>query len=997
MNRSKGIGISTCCFATLGVFAIAFSGAGASWRADQQFTPSPDYAPPELLAHGYTGEDWRQILAAYQLRRHSAFAQPGAPDASSFRMRNPGQRWLSLFNGRGVQVQPDHGRWTWGLEFDVPAGQRARVHAQGNRLSYHWSEAVEEWFVNDQRGLEHGFTVHAPPPGSNDAIELRMRVRGELTARAAGPTELAFADEAGATELLYRGLKAWDATGKPLRATLEIPEPGLIGIRVDTTGARYPVTIDPLVQQAYLKASNTDANDWFGFSVSVSGETVVVGAILEASAAAGVNGNQADNGLPASGAAYVFVRNGGSWSQQAYLKASNPDRDDFFGFDVDASGDTIVVGAPYESSAAQGVDGDQTNNDAPRSGAAYVFVRNDGVWVQQAYLKASNTDNAIQSGERFGHSVAVSGQTIVVGAPIEGSGSTGVNGDQSDNSARASGAAYVYVRSAGTWLMQAYLKASNTELGDSFGEVAIDGDTIAVGAWFESSNARTVNGNQTDNSAISAGAVYVFVRSGAVWSQQAYLKASNADPGDRFGIDVAVAQDTILVGADGEAGEPTGVNGNQANNNFTDAGAAYVFVRNTGVWSQQAYLKAPNAEADDRFGLSVAASGDRAAVGAFSERGGGTGLDADPADHSAFMAGAAYLYRRTAGAWEAQSYVKASNTGVDDSFGYRVAISGDTLLATAHREASNATGVNGNQADNSADSAGAAYAFLVQDASSLGAFNDGLWLLDRNGDFIFDSATEVVEWGSLNDIPVHGDWNGDGFRNLGSFSGGTWFLDRNGDANFDPATEIFGWGASGWTPVTGDWNGDGITDLGVVDPSTSTWFVDLNGDFLFDPATEIRGWGSPGDTPIVGDWDGDGDDDLGVFSDGTWFIDFDGNGQFDPATDQRGWGAPGWTPVVGDWDGDGADELAAVSPQSVWFRDLNGDFVYDPATETLGWGSPRDEPVVVDWNGDGVDDVGVFSGGTWFIDLNGNGQFDPAQEIYGWGVSGWTPVPGPWN
>jgi len=282
-------------------------------------------------------------------------------------------------------------------------------------------------------------------------------------------------------------------------------------------------------------------------------------------------------------------------------------------------------------------------------------------------------------------------------------------------------------------------------------------------------------------------------------------------------------------------------------------------------------------------------------------------------------------------------------------------------------------------------------------SAELGVFTGGLWFVDRNSDFTFDSMSEIVGWGSPDDVPVRGDWNGDGFRDLGVFSGGTWFLDRNGDFGFDPATEIFGWGAPGWTPVTGDWNGDGITDLGVVDPATSTWFLDLNGDFQFDPATEIRGWGSPGDTPVVGDWDGDGDDDIGVFSGGTWFIDFNGNCQFDPATDQRGWGAAGWTPVVGDWDGDGADELGAISPQSVWFRDVNGDFVYAPATETLGWGSPGDEPVVADWNGDGVDDVGVYSGGTWFIDANGNGQFDPAQEIHGWGVAGWTPVPGPWN
>jgi len=279
----------------------------------------------------------------------------------------------------------------------------------------------------------------------------------------------------------------------------------------------------------------------------------------------------------------------------------------------------------------------------------------------------------------------------------------------------------------------------------------------------------------------------------------------------------------------------------------------------------------------------------------------------------------------------------------------------------------------------------------------LGAFTDGVWFVDRNGDLAFDPATEISGWGSPGDTPVRGDWNGDGFRDLGVFSNGTWYLDRNGDAVFDPATEIVGWGAAGWLPVTGDWNGDGKTDIGAVDPATSTWFLDLNGDLVFDPATEIRGWGSPGDTPVVGDWNGDGADDIGVFSSGTWFLDLNGDGVFDPATEQKGWGVAGWMPVVGDWNGDGADEIGAVAPDSTWFRDLNGDFAFDPATEVLGWGAPGDKPAVADWNGDGVDDVGVFSGGMWFIDSAGNGVFDPGTDMFGWGVAGWTPVAGAWQ
>jgi hypothetical protein len=188
-----------------------------------------------------------------------------------------------------------------------------------------------------------------------------------------------------------------------------------------------------------VKASNTDIFDSFGVSVAVSGDTVLVGAWDEASNATGVNGDQADNSAVQAGAAYVFARNGTTWSQQAYLKASNTDAHDAFGIQVAVAGDTVVVGAPSESSSATGVDGDQEDNSAGAAGAAYVFVRNGTTWSQQAYLKASNTN----ASDGFG-GVAVSGDTVVVGAIGESSNATGVNGDQTDNSAMFAGAAYVF-------------------------------------------------------------------------------------------------------------------------------------------------------------------------------------------------------------------------------------------------------------------------------------------------------------------------------------------------------------------------------------------------------------------------------------------------------------------------------------------------------------------------------------------------------------------------
>jgi hypothetical protein len=433
-------------------------------------------------------------------------------------------------------------------------------------------------------------------------------------------------------------------------------------------------------QQAYLKASNTEQEDDFTYSLAISGDTVVVGAYGEDSNSPGVDGNQGNNDAPYSGAVYVFVHSGTTWSQQAYLKASNPAEGDSFGYSVAVSGDTVVVGATGESGLAY------------EAGAAYVFVRSGTSWSQQAYLKASNPDFE----DLFGFSVAVSGDTVVVGAPYEDSSATGVNGNESDNSAPDSGAAYVFVRSGTTWSQQAYLKASTTNMFDSFGEsVALSGNTVVVGAPVQD----------------SAGAAYVFVRTGITWNQQAYLKGSNTEYMDAFGTSVAVSDNTLVVGAPDEDSKAKGVNGDDTDNSVDGSGAAFVFIRNGTSWSQQAYLKASNTDAQDKFGLSVSVSSDTVAVGALWEASNATGVNGDQNDNSAESAGAAYVFTRSEATWSQQAYLKASNTDAHDWFGYSVAVSGDTLAVGAYGEDSNATGVNGDQNDNSASEAGAAYIF----------------------------------------------------------------------------------------------------------------------------------------------------------------------------------------------------------------------------------------------------------------------------------------------
>lgn len=480
-----------------------------------------------------------------------------------------------------------------------------------------------------------------------------------------------------------------------------------------------PRDIDPgVARQAYLKPSSV-GNHLFGWSVAVSGDTVVVGAPFESSGATGVGGDPADRSANAAGAAYVFVRSGARWSQQAYLKASNTDKSDRFGFSVAISGDTVVVGAVGEDSNATGVDGDQADNSFKSAGAAYVFVRDGGRWSQQAYLKAANAG----ARDLYGWSVAVSGDTVVVGAPGESSASTRIDDGQNSDAARHSGAAYVFARSGTRWSQQAYLKAFNTDKGDQFGgSVAISGDTVVVGALNEDSTGRWkrttgVDGIHADNSARDSGAAYVFVRNDASWRQQAYLKASNAGAGDLFGVSVAVTGDTVVVGATEEDSDTSGVDGNQISNAAVDSGAAYVFVRNGVRWNQQAYLKAFNTHVGDRFGWSVAASGKTVIVGAPHESNDYSDVNTGKANGAADDAGAAYVYVRSGADWNPQSYLKASNIDAGDLFGGSVALSGDTVVAGARNEASSAVGVDGKQDDSLLANPGAAYVLTVPAAT----------------------------------------------------------------------------------------------------------------------------------------------------------------------------------------------------------------------------------------------------------------------------------------
>ncbi len=382
-------------------------------------------------------------------------------------------------------------------------------------------------------------------------------------------------------------------------------------------------------QRAYVKASNAGAVDGFGSVLAFSNGTLAVGAPFEDSSATGINGSE-DNGPGGNqGAVYVFIEVEGQWQQQAYVKATNTDPIDLFGTDVALSGDILVVGAPWEDSAATSVDGSESSNAASASGAAYAYGRAGGQWQPLSYLKASNAE----ADDEFGKAVAASGDRIAIGAPGESS-SDAAGADPNDNAAAKSGAVYVFERAGASYEQVAYLKASNADADDEFGEpLALEGDTLVVSAVGEATFGG--DGSRSNDLRPASGAVYVFERQADAWIQTAYLKAPVVSEDAFFGAALALGGDTLVVGALGDDSDDLPL-----------SGTAYVYVRTAQGWELQEAMKAPNAEIGDRFASSVAVTPTLLAIGAHNEAASVAGINGDWTNNDTPGAGAVYLYRR---------------------------------------------------------------------------------------------------------------------------------------------------------------------------------------------------------------------------------------------------------------------------------------------------------------------------------------------------------------
>lgn len=480
----------------------------------------------------------------------------------------------------------------------------------------------------------------------------------------------AFGDQFGTGGTLLGDAVALSDDGSTLAVGATFEASGSAGVNGDQSddsvygaGAVYVFSNDDgnWTQQAYLKALNPGLTDNFGYAVELSedGNTLAVSAYFEASGATGVDADQADDSIPQAGAVYVFTRSGDSWSQQAYLKASNtghlPDDPneigdgDQFGFAIALSdgGNTLAVGAIAEDG---GNINDPSDNSLVSAGAVYVFERSGGIWTQEAYLKPSN----VGQGDLFGYSLALTADAniLVVGSYDEDGSLAGNNDVQNDDQA-GSGAVYVFERDGDAWSQTAYLKGSYVERNDSIGvvvDISDDGSTLVSTALDEDSFATGINPVPEPDweSDTSTGGVYVFVRDGDGWAQEAYLKASNTGREDWFGSRLELSGDgnTLVASAQLEDSSAIGIDGEQNDDSAQEAGVAYLFTRDNGVWSQRAYIKGSNTEAYDEFGstLSLSRDGRLLAIGARGEDSGSTGIDGDQTDNSVAEAGAVYLF-----------------------------------------------------------------------------------------------------------------------------------------------------------------------------------------------------------------------------------------------------------------------------------------------------------------------------------------------------------------
>jgi hypothetical protein len=872
-----------------------------------------------------------------------------------------------------------------------------------------------------------------------------------------------------------------------------------------------------LVEQANLTASDGAANDHFGESVSISGNTVVVGA----------------PSVSGAGAAYVFTESGTIVTQTAKLTASDGEAHNEFGDSVSISGSTVVVGAPFATAG-----GDSQN------GAAYVFTEPGSGWANMTQT-AELTSSKGRSGDAFGASVSISGTTVAVGAggaksdqgaayvfTEPGSGwanmtqtaeltaSDGAVGDYLGNSvsidgntlvvgdgSQGLGAAYVFAEPSSGWASMtqtAKLTASDGAAGDLFGwSVSTNGNTVVVGAQYAE-----VGSNRHQ------GAAYVFTELDPGWAnatQTAKLTASDGVAGDDFGLSVAISSNTVVVGAD-----------KIRFLGATGPGAAYIVTEPSSGWvsvAQADELTPSGGAAFDYFGYSVSISGNTVVVGADEAR---VGANANQGE--AYVFGPSNVTAVSTTAAADSGYAAGGTVPITVSFNEVVSVSGTPELALNDGGVASYTSgsgtatltfnyvvaagqgtpdldyvsngsltLNGGSIEDSAGNAvmltlpatgtdglaanNIAVGLTVQTVATTAAANSrytvggtvpitvsfneavsvsgtpqlalndggvanyaggsGTAALTFNYVVAFGQSTPDLDYASTGALTLNGGSIVDSVGNAAVLTLPVVGLDGLATQEitvvslmatpglYDPATSwwylrnsnttgvadiMAGYGPPGgnWIPLSGDWTGSGIDTLGLYNPATGFFYLHNSNTtgvgeialFYGDPG---QGW-----IPVVGDWTGQRSsagypiDTVGLYDPATctWYLRNELTTGAADITIAYGPPGQGWLPLVGDWAGSGTTTVGLYNPatDNFYLRDSNTTGM---AEVSFAFGDPTKNwtPVAGDWTGTGHDSIGMYdpSTGTWY--LRNELSTGVADITFGYGApgAGWLPVVGDWS
>lgn len=643
---------------------------------------------------------------------------------------------------------------------------------------------------------------------------------------------------------------------------------------------------------------------------------------------------------------------------------------DYFGTSVAISGNTAVVGAPLDDIGT-----------GPNEGSAYVYVRSGETWTLQQKLTASDAE--IEN--RFGTSVAIHGDTIIVGSPgvdlvvnLPGGGTQLVD---------RKGAAYIFTRSNSTWTQHTKLINSDDYLGDNYpaeefgNAVAIDGDRLVVGA----------RGDKTDNPGFSGtkGSASVYERAGSSWIRLTKIIPDNYGPYGRnvyFGHSVDISGTKVIIGAldylsptergatliyvpsfpnwipekiftvnNVFLGQSVALEGGTAVIGGGGSGKAYVSSFDS-VWSNPVEL-APPTSPGSYFGYSVALSGDTVVIGTDE------------------MIGAAHIYRKINGLW----VHKFKRTG-GGFFGSSVAVDQRTTLIGARNDAGTGSGT----ASVFVNVPAPPFDFNGNATSDVSIYrpaaSDWYW---TNSDGTGSSGTH---FGINGDELTPGDFDGDGKTDIAVFrpSDGYWYILNSSTGTISYVL----YGTSGDIPIPNDFDNDGKADTAIFRPSNSSWYW-INSS---NQNTGLVQFGQSGDKPLMADFDGDARGDLALFRPST--ATFTWYNLTTSQTASQSYGLSTDIPTPGDFDGDLKTDIAVYRPSTSVFYRRNSSNSADVITT---WGSSGDVPVVADYDGDAESDVAVYRPSTrvWYIINSGYNEIPGVSQnsILAYGASGDLAIP----